>query len=183
MPVPSGKYGRFEYGGLPVSGGDRGHGGVVIHSGPQGNSTATCVRSGIVSSPGALAVSSGASSSGTLVPDKGRLKGRRSGGFPRSSDAHWSDGQRRRRSAAEHSTPSIISWPTYPPKSITVWGYAECLVPQRLIRGQYVLTVFMGPELLFLSLGCQRPWNVGYGFDSSAVGWRIRRARARPLRR
>jgi hypothetical protein len=62
-------------------------------------------------------------------------------------------------------------------------GYAECLVPQRLIRGQYVLPVFMGPELLFLSLGCQRPWNVGYGFDSSAVGWRIRRARARPLRR
>ena len=114
-----------------------------------------------MSSPGALAVSSGASSSGTLVPDKGRLKGRRSGGFPRSSDAHWSDGQRRRRSAAEHSIPSIISWPTYPPKSITVWGYAECLVPQRLTRGQYVLTVFMGPELLFLRLSAtleRRVW-------------------------
>jgi hypothetical protein len=54
------------------------------------------------------------------------------------SDAHWSDGQRRRRSAAEHSIPSIISWLTYPPRSITVWGYAECLVPQRLIWGNYV---------------------------------------------
>jgi hypothetical protein len=27
-----------------------------------------------------------------------------------------------------------ITWttPTYPPRSITDWGYAECLVPQRL---------------------------------------------------
>jgi hypothetical protein len=24
------------------------------------------------------------------------------------------------------------SWPTFPPRSITDWGYAECLVPQRL---------------------------------------------------
>jgi hypothetical protein len=60
----------------------------------------------------------------------------------RSCDAHWSDAQRRRRSAAEHSIPSISSGPTYP--STTVWDYAECLVPHRLIRGQYVTVTKMG---------------------------------------
>ena len=68
---------------IPVTGGNRGHGGVAKHSGPRGNSwTAT----------GRGCVGCGASSSGTSVPAKGRLKDRRSGGIPRSSDTHWSDG-------------------------------------------------------------------------------------------
>jgi hypothetical protein len=42
-----------------ISGGNRGHRGVAKHSGPQGNSrTATFARSGTVSSPEALVVSS-----------------------------------------------------------------------------------------------------------------------------
>lgn len=119
-----------------ISGGNPGHRGVAKHSGPQGNSgTAMFARSGPVSSPGALAVSS---------PERVRRAHRflikaasksvDRAGSRDQADAHWSDGQRRRRSAAEHSIPSINSWPTYPPKSITVWGYAEYLVPHRLIR-------------------------------------------------
>lgn len=39
------------------------------------------------------------------------------------------------------------SWPRYPPRSITIWGYAECRVPQRLIGEKIRHSDENGPPL------------------------------------
>jgi hypothetical protein len=165
-----------------ISGGDRGHRGVVIHSGPQGNSPATCVRSRIVSSPGALAVSS---------PERVR----RAHWFPIKAASKGVDRAGSRDQAMRIGVTANVGGDLRrstvfrrssrgPPirRSQSPFGVMRnALCPRGLSGVNTSLRYLWVLNCCFL--GCQRPWNVGYGFDSSAVGWRIRRARARPLRR
>jgi hypothetical protein len=154
-----------------ISGGDRGHRGVVIHSGPQGNSTATCVRSGIVSSPGALAVSS---------PERVR----RAHWFPIKAASKGVDRAGSRDQAMRIGVTANVGGDLRrstvfrrssrgPPirRSQSPFGVMRnALCPRGLSGVNTSLRYLWVLNCCFL--GCQRPWNVGYGFDSSAVGWR-----------
>jgi hypothetical protein len=105
---------------------------VAKHSGPHGNSKAVVARSGTVSSPEALAVSSPERvRRAHRVPLKAASK---------TVDRAGSGDQAMRIGVTANvggdprrSTVSVDQLMTH-----TVWGYAGCLVPHRLILGQYV---------------------------------------------
>ena len=113
---------------IPVTGGNRGHGGVAKHSGPRGNSwTAT----------GRGCVGCGASSSGTSVPAKGRLKTvDRAGSRDQAIRIGVTATSAETRGGAQYSVDQLVAHLS----AEVNYRLGFCGMPcaQRLIRGQYV---------------------------------------------